>query len=809
MRLVEKPIPSSDNQDGVITCFLCLILLIILSLISVTLESARSAAGRFFAESYTRLAADSVMAAYSGALFDRYHIFAYNSRSATDTGAETVLERRIEYYINRNLQAENQMLWEPVLQKTDTLEFERLTDENGAVFRREAIEYMKYRGASIVIDRLLESLGVFHGAEKTTKLLAVKAETEESLAEIDRCILELFESVDGFVRDETGIKQNIWGKVKIKRQFVKKLFSGEVTAERVQINHAGLFEAVKEHYVDPADVFLRMEKALTDYETAMKQAEALQEQIMNLAASAGEVPNPALGLQLAALNAERALWLGEAEIAGVKYWDEFYEWKSMIKGCKEAGEKALISLEKIRQRQELAKSKVLQYEDEVLTAAGWLDDGLQKELTQGLQTMKHYVGLDAKGEERLIDIERMEKTLTENVALLFRVLAQMEKTGAFSDTFAEEGKQLLSEMRKELKAYSHDGLCFDYSGLKLKAEGENPVQDFRELIVAGIAGLMLPEETVLSEKQIMLTELPSRLYGNIDRNAEHSGEGRSFERLGIEEIDGMSGEQGTAGLLNSMTQNSPLAGIGEAVRTEGEALLERVLFLSYLAEHFDDYETDSVQEAAMEYEKEYILCGNASDTENIYEVIGRILMVRIVFQLIHVLSDTEKCSIAGEAAMGLLGVTGLPVLVSILKFVILFVWATEAAVIDTAAILRGKKISLMPTKEEFPVSFPELLIMSKARIQQKAELYKEKGRSPAFGYSEYLMLFLLLQKEETQCMRALDLIQENTSLEEPGFRVRELLCSFRIRVEYLLPELFTKLPFSKKKTGDFIYSVTK
>ncbi len=808
MQSVEKPIPSSDNQDGVITCFLCLILLIILSLISVTLESARSAAGRFFAESYTRLAADSVMAAYSGALFDRYHIFAYNSRSATDRETETVLERRVEYYINRNLQAENRILWKPVLQKTDTLEFERLTDETGEVFRREAVEYMKYRGASIVIEQLLASLSVFQGAEKTTKLLATKAATEESLAEIDRCILELFESVDGFVRDETGIRQNIWGKVKIKRQFVKKLFSGTVTAESVQINHAELFEAVKEHYVKPAEVFSRMEKALADYDTAMKQAAALEKQIADLAASAGAVPDPSLGLYLAALSAERALRLGEAELARTEYLDEFYEWKTMIQGCKEAGRKALVSLMKIRQRQELAKSKVLQYENELLAAAGWLDDGLQEELSKGLQTMKYYVGLDAEGEARLIDIERMEKTLTEDVALLARVISQMEASNAFADTFAEAGKQLLSQMREALRAYSHDGLCFDYSGLKLKAEGKNPVQGFRELIIAGIMGLMLPEEVVPSKKQIMLTELPSRLYGTVGEKAEHSGEGRSFEQLGIEKIDGMNGEQGAAEILSSMNRNSPLAGIGEAVRMEGEALLERVLFLSYLSEHFDDYEITSAQESVLEYEKEYILCGNAEDGENLYEAIGRILLVRMVFQLIHVLSDTEKCSMAGEAAMGLLGVTGLPVLVSILKFVILFVWATEAAVVDTAAILHGKKISLIPTKEEFPVSFSELLLMSKARIQQKAELYKEKGQ-PAFGYSEYLMLFLLLQKEETQCMRALDLIQENTALEEAGFRAGELLCSFRIRVEYLLPELFTRLPFSKRRTGDFIYCVTK
>ena len=808
MQSVEKPIPSSDKQDGVITCFLCLVLLVILSLISVTLESARSAAGRFFAESYSRLAADSVMAAYSGALFDRYHIFAYNSRSATDRETETVLERRVEYYVNRNLQAENQMLWKPVLLKTDTQGFERLTDGNGAVFRREAVEYMKYRGAAMVMEHLLASLGVFQGAEKTTKLLEAKAETEESLSEIDSCILELFESVDGFVRDETGIKQNIWGKVKIKRQFVKKLLFGAVTAERAQINHAVLFEAVKGHYVNPTEVFSRMEKALTEYETAMKRVQELEKQMANLAASAGAVPDPSLGWALAALRAERALRLGEAELARAEYLDEFYEWKTMIEGCRESGRKAIISLLKIRQRQELAKSKVLQYEGELLAAAGWLDDGLQKELVQDLQMMKDYVGLDIEGEERLIDVDRMEETLTKDVAILSRMISQMEESSAFGEGFLENGRMLISGMREEVKAYSHEGLCFDYSGLKLKAEGKSPVQGIRELIIGGIAGLVLPDETVPSGKKIMVTELPSRLYGDVSKDAGHSEEGRTFEQIGIENISEGNGEQGAAEILGSMNRNSPLAGIAEAVRAEGEALLKRVLFLSYLSEHFADYATIPDAESVFEYEKEYILCGRAEDKENLYEVIGRILLVRLVFQLIHVLSDAEKCSVAGETATGLLGVTGLPVLVSILKFAILFVWATEAALVDTAAILRGKKIALIPTKEEFPVSFPELLLMSKARIQQKADLYKETKQA-AFGYVEYLMLFLFLQDEEIQSMRALDLIQENTALEEMGFRAGELLCSFRMRMEYRLPELFTRLPFSKRRTGDFIYCVTK
>jgi len=53
-------------------------------------------------------------------------------------------------------------------------------------------------------------------------------------------------------------------------------------------------------------------------------------------------------------------------------------------------------------------------------------------------------------------------------------------------------------------------------------------------------------------------------------------------------------------------------------------------------------------------------------------------------------------------------------------------------------------------------------------------------------------------------MRALDLVQENLALEEPEFRVMQQVSSFEVQAEYLLPEVFTALPFSKRRTGGYI-----
>ena len=297
----------------------------------------------------------------------------------------------------------------------------------------------------------------------------------------------------------------------------------------------------------------------------------------------------------------------------------------------------------------------------------------------------------------------------------------------------------------------------------------------------------------VSQAELKGIELPSRLI-NVLQTEKHFSNG-SMNWMDATEL-------GASSALASMCKSSPFAEVTEWIVKEGEELTERVLFLSYLAEHFSNYIEQAEQESALLYEQEYLLCGDTKDSSNLYEVVGRILLVRMIFNLVHVMSDAEKSGLAGEVAMGLLGATGLPILVSIMKFLILFVWATEAALVETAALLQGKKLVVIPTRNRFPVSFSELLLMSGERIQQKAEALSEQGGF-SLGYSEYLMLFLLLQKEEVQIMRALDLIQENLGLEEAGFRVGQQVCYFSVQAEYLLPELFTSLPLLKRRTGGY------
>lgn len=794
MQSAEERTRYSGKKEGVITCFLGMVLLLILSLVSVTLESARVAGARFLTESYTAMARDSVMAEYSSALFDRYHVFAYNAAASGSSDIREELKVQTEYYINRNLQSGSNMLWDPVLEEVQITSCKMLTDEDGNLFREAAAEYMKYRGVSAMVEQLLASLGVFRGAEETMKLLETKAETEEALAEIDTCILELFEYVDGFLRDETGIRQNIWGKVKVKRYFVKKLLYGEATAENTQINHAMLLEAVQSHYLDPQEQFDSMREYLDDFDAAQIRLEEITEKLAKLDTD-GFFTNPAVELERSVLEAEQLFFVGKLQLASHRYQSTLRNWKAAVKGCRSAAEDALEVIEEIRSKQESLAGKVLQYEEQLLEAAGWLDASLYEDLLSGLTIMKKYVDLETEGAEMIVDIDGMEESLRKNKRVLSHIESAIGEDAEEEERMSADAKELLEEMEEDMSGYTQEGLCFDYSEIHLEAEGESPVESFGSLLLCGVAELVMTDSGEMSQTALTGGRLPSVLW-----NASVSESGCSSGTRGLSGI-GNSGASPVLGMINA---NNPFSGVAGWIGKEGAEVLERVLFLSYLSGHFSNYETEERTGSVLEYEQEYILCGNRRDSVNLQEVISRILLVRIIFNLIHVLGDAEKCSLAKETALGLLGVTGLPVLVSVVKYLILFVWASEGALVETAAILQGKKLSVIPSKEDFPVRFTELLLMSKAKIQQKAETLSE-AEGFGFGYSEYLMMFLLLQDEKTQSMRTLDLVQENLALEEPGFLVSRLVYSFAVNAEYRLTELFTALPFSKRRTGGYVF----
>lgn len=781
-----------------ITVYLTLVLLLVLSLVTVTLEAALTAGGRFMAESISRLAADSVLGGYHTGLYERYHIFGLPSEDISNS---------LVKYARENLDYGGAFLWKLDVMGATVDETAALTDYRGELFRKQAVEYMEFKGVSLVVERLLDSIDLFEKADKTTGVLNAKAETEEEVAKIDECVLELFELVDGLRCDGTGIKQSFTGKIKVAGSFAKKLFIGTPTQESMKVNHPDLFAALSEHYTNPLLLLNTIEEEGNRYLFYLKEIAFLEEQIEMLmrgeadfiaaretakeaengdtaagtktgTAATGEekTESPKL-LEMIAFRLEAEAKKMEYAVCSVDAYFRYElarnELQNLLNGCRKTTEDALSTIAEIEVRQKVAQSKVWEYEGILTSAAEWMDAEFGQELNQGLGLMKEYVGEDVEGKERILDFSKCGETLEHNRVILNRVVNQ-DLSVPMPDT-ENTWKEAVQILRYQFPEYSHEGLEFDYSKMKLKASGQSPMESLSSLIKGGVGGLILGDLPV-SEKWFGIMDLPS--FG---KDSEQS-------------------DEGAEDLLSAFDQGSPLQGIQELAAEGISALGEKLLFLTYLTDHFSDFRSGASGDTVLEYELEYILCGKTADTENLSSFLFRILLVRLLFCLIHVLSDSEKTNKAQGLATGLLGFTGLPMLISVMKYLILFLWAAEGAMVETAAIIRGKKVAVLPTKTNFPVQFEEMLFMSKPLIQSKAENRKD-DTGIRLGYQEYLLFFLLLQKEELQNYRAMDLIQINLAAVQEDFRMKNMLYGINLTLEYDMPSVFTQM-FAIRQRGD-------
>ena len=103
--------------------------------------------------------------------------------------------------------------------------------------------------------------------------------------------------------------------------------------------------------------------------------------------------------------------------------------------------------------------------------------------------------------------------------------------------------------------------------------------------------------------------------------------------------------------------------------------------------------------------------------------------------------------------------------------------------VDTAALMLGKKVALYPGKDDGSISFSETLTFSKSFVHKKAE-QKKDVKGLGFGYKEFLHLFMFMTSRENKKYRALDLIQENLrKTYSDDFRVNRCVWEIRYRID--------------------------
>lgn len=155
-------------NSGYLTVYLALTMAVLLSLCLALIEGTRRNAIRMETECVMEIGMNSILAEYHRELFSRYNIFAIDSSYGTiNPGCENTKQHLFEY-VERNFSTKDiflsGLLYKDFLAiEADTIDVTGvsiLTDENGAVFRRRAVQAVKDDCNLTLLEEVLQWMHV-------------------------------------------------------------------------------------------------------------------------------------------------------------------------------------------------------------------------------------------------------------------------------------------------------------------------------------------------------------------------------------------------------------------------------------------------------------------------------------------------------------------------------------------------------------------------------------------------------------------------------------------------------------------------
>ncbi len=443
--------------------------------------------------------------------------------------------------------------------------------------------------------------------------------------------------------------------------------------------------------------------------------------------------------------------------------------------------------------------------------------GDQPELTEASRQLTELTDCQ---QNLLLRIQRYQK-IGEDLGNLARTLSQ--EYGGSEDSFYE--KQL-----RQLLAFGIDGIL-GRAVDEARAEMEGILAQTAELLEAAVQLKDVGEEMTQEEQKNRLSvlydemaesmdscislmqEQLNRLDAASDNSADEDHDGSLEEENGDDGGDETETQPGIDGknLFELVGQWKNMAVLSLAMgerasetrddrfslpellpsRTAEQqlsevSLKEKGLFVFYLTDTFTNGRSEEQKNFA--YQQEYLLFGKQSSRSNLSAMADTLLAVREGLNLAFLLSDQKMGMAAKTAAYALVGATGLYPLMAVTRFLILAAWAFAESVYDLRQLFDGKKVPVWKTEADWKTSLGGLVSTESSASAEGRELKVE------LSYEDYLKLFLFTRSTGTLCLRAMDVIQRETEVEQPGFLMEDCCGSAQATVSFSSPYRLITLP---------------
>ena len=213
--------------------------------------------------------------------------------------------------------------------------------------------------------------------------------------------------------------------------------------------------------------------------------------------------------------------------------------------------------------------------------------------------------------------------------------------------------------------------------------------------------------------------------------------------------------------------------------SSADSLTSELPVMLYAAKYFH-YLTDPSKKDGTKYEIEYLIAGKDSERENLSEVFWKMIALRFLTNASCVYKDPAKQKEAMLLATSILGITGLPPVVSVAKNLLLLALAYGESILDVRNLSEGKEVPVVKTPSNWQLSFSQLASLNG----------KRKPVKDGMDYKDYLILLLILQKDKrSKYFRMMDLMEDNVRRKVVDFKLDQCISSYKITQSVKLKRL--------------------
>ncbi len=284
-------------------------------------------------------------------------------------------------------------------------------------------------------------------------------------------------------------------------------------------------------------------------------------------------------------------------------------------------------------------------------------------------------------------------------------------------------------------------------------EKASALDRLEEVLQGDVLDLVLPESAEVSRKRASLYGVPSKVFGAGDQ--PHFG---GFQ---------------------------------------GADIADRFLVNEYALLSFDSFLDPCERKMAparqtLDYEQEYLLCGESSDRDNLRETVERLLVLRGAMNLLYLLRSPEKRVEAQGLAAAVSG--GYAPVNVIVTFFVLTLWAFGESVYDVRTLAAGGEVPFRKHDGNWQLELDALLSLrflsndsSSVPHSDGVGLEHQDGAANAphsgskggsgFAYRDYLRVLFLLMDREERNYRMMDIIQWNVRSVQSDFAVEDCIAS--------------------------------